>query len=102
MFYNGNIALSLEDDVYDKNGVNKIALKMITQTREENTIYGEVSDTTKYGFDRVIMYANGFEVTNTLPPVFDKVCWNLDTDNHKLSMNWYCDDRVILYNGNYE
>lgn len=55
--------VNLEDNVYNKYGINKTAMKMFFQSREENAEYGEISETSQYGYDHIVTYNNGFEVT---------------------------------------
>ena len=54
----GSITTNLEDNVYDHYGVNKIAMEMIMHTRGENAKYGEVSESSQYGYDKIVTYAN--------------------------------------------
>lgn len=58
-----SLTVELEDDTYNKYGINKDAYEMLFQTREENAKYGEVSETVEYGYEHTVTYANGFDVT---------------------------------------
>lgn len=64
-----SLTVDLEDDTYNKYGINKSAYEMLFQTREENAKYGEVSETVKYGYAHIVTYANGFEVKYEDPSV---------------------------------
>ncbi len=165
----GSITTNLEDNVYDHYGVNKIAMEMIMHTRGENAKYGEVSESSQYGYDKIVTYANGFEVTysginyektsplyserassltvspsrtdlnhtwllkfyypnhqangdgvadtiekdallrdmgfelkSRIPDILDSVWWKVDSGDYKLSMRWYCTDKVFLMNEGYQ
>lgn len=58
-----SLTVNLEDDTYNQYGINKAAYEMLLQSREENAKYGEVSETVQYGYEHVVTYANGFDVT---------------------------------------
>lgn len=57
------IDVNLEDDVYNKYGINKAAMEMFFQSREENAKYGEISEIQEYSYNHIVTYSNGFEVT---------------------------------------
>lgn len=53
------------DEIYNEYGINRTAMEMITQTREQNKKYGEVSEGIDEGTFRgtAVTYQNGFVVT---------------------------------------
>lgn len=56
-----DIDTNFEDETYNQYGLNRTALKMVYQSREENAPYGEVAEWDSYDYHSV-SYANGFVV----------------------------------------
>ncbi len=61
-----DIDTDFADETYNEWGVNRTAIDMVCQTREDNAKYGEVSVTFPYGADYTdciaVAYQNGFQV----------------------------------------